>query len=79
MEELILKWGAVAGAISAVIALTWRILKPVNDRRKKERSELKAYRAGVAEAIKRIEDKLDAQEEDLAFTQRYDLKMAHAQ
>lgn len=79
MEELILKIGAVAGAQSAVIALLWKILKPVNDRRKREKAEVAAYRERNSATLARLEQKMDKEEEDIAYLQRYELKQAHAQ
>lgn len=37
-----------------------------------------AYRAAQAATIQEIRDKLDDYGEDIAYVQRYDLKMAHA-
>lgn len=77
MEELILKWGSIAGACSAVFALLWKMLKPIHDNRKKEKEELAAYRTDVKSAIDRLETKLDEHQEDIAYLQRYELKTAH--
>lgn len=79
MEELILKIGAVAGAQSAVIALVWKILKPLHSRRKQEKADVAAYRARNAATLERLEQKMDKEEEDIAYLQRYELKQAHAQ
>ena len=78
METLILKIAAIAGAISTIIAFVWKPLKAVHDRRKREKADLAAYRAGVASAIEEIKKSLQDYGEDIAYVQRYDLKMAHA-
>ena len=46
--------------------------------RKQGKADLAAYRSGVADAIARLEEKLDAQGEDTVYLQRYELKTAHA-
>lgn len=78
LEVFILKLGSIAGALAGVAALLWKLLKPVYERKKKEKAELAAYRAGVAKSIEQILSQLKDYEEDIAFIQRYDLKMAHA-
>ena len=79
MEELILKYGAVAGAQSAVAALLWKILKPIHDKKQREKAEVAAYRKENAATLARLEHKMDKEEEDIAYLQRYELKQAHAQ
>lgn len=78
IEELILKLGGIAGAISAVAAIAWKIIKPLRDARLREQESLAEYRAGIQAAIDRLERKLTNEEEDIAFLQRYELKTAHA-
>lgn len=79
MEEIILKIGAVAGAQSATIAFLWKPCRAMHERRRKEKADLAAYREGVANAIERLEKKMDNEEEDIAYLQRYEQKQAHAQ
>ena len=79
MEELIIKIGAVAGAQSAITAVLWRPLKSIHDQRKREKAEVAAYRAKNAATLARLEQKMDKEEEDIAYLQRYELKQAHAQ
>lgn len=62
-----------------MVALLWKILKPVHDRRKREKAEIAAYRARNSATLARLEQKMDKEEEDIAYLQRYELKQAHAQ
>ena len=62
-----------------MIALLWKVLKPVRDRRIREKEEVAAYRARNAATLDRLEQKMDKEEEDIAYLQRYELKQAHAQ
>lgn len=48
------------------------------DRKKKEKADVAAYRAEMSAVMARLEQKMDAEEEDVAFLQRYELKTAHA-
>lgn len=73
-----MQWGGIAGAVAAILGLGWKFLKPVLDKQKKAKADLASYRAGVAEAIGRIETKMNSEEEDIAYLQRYELKTAHA-
>ena len=79
MEATILSLGGIAGAIAAIWGLGWKFLKPMVETQKKNKADLAAYRKGVAEAIGRLEEKMDNEDEDIAFLQRYELKIAHAQ
>lgn len=83
--EQVVTWGGIAGGISAIIALVVKLMKPIRDKKKREKEELAEYRKSVKEAIdslatKMVElsDKMERYEEDMAYQQRYDLKMAHA-
>lgn len=58
--------------------MAWKLLKPLNDKRKDEKAKLAAYRSEIAAVMGRLEKKMDAEEEDIAFLQRYELKTAHA-
>lgn len=71
--------GGIAGAIAAIWGLCWKFVKPMMEKQKKNKADLAAYRKGVAEAIGRLEKKMDNEDEDIAFLQRYELKIAHAQ
>lgn len=83
--EQIVTWGGVAGGLSAIIALVIKLIKPIRERKKQEKAELAEYRKGVKASIvalgakmNELSDKMDSYEEDMAYQQRYDLKMAHA-
>lgn len=83
--EQVVTWGGVAGGVSAIIAVTVKVTKPFRDRRKKEKEDLITYRKEVKENIENLSNivselskKMDDYEEDVAYQQRYDLKMAHA-
>lgn len=83
--EQILTWGSIAGALSGLFALAMKLLKPMRERKKREKEELDMYRKSVKKAIEELttkmdelSDKMDSYEEDMVYQQRYDLKMAHA-
>ena len=50
----------------------------MRDRRRQAKADLAAYREKVSEALDRLEKKMDSEEEDIAYLQRYELKQAHA-
>lgn len=54
-------------------------MKPIREKRRQEKAEVAAYRARNAATLERLEHKMDKEEEDIAFLQRYELKQAHAQ
>ena len=54
-------------------------MKPLHSRRKQEKADVAAYRARNAATLERLEQKMDKEEEDIAYLQRYELKQAHAQ
>lgn len=83
--EQIVTWGGICGSVSAIVALQVKLTKPVRIRKKKEKEELAEYRKGVRDSIDSLNTKvvemsakMDNYEEDIAYQQRYDLKMAHA-
>ena len=68
-----------------IIAIIVKVTKPFRDHKKQEKEELAEYRRGVRSSIDAINlkmaemsTKMDNYEEDIAYQQRYDLKMAHA-
>ena len=67
------EWGAIAGAISAIIALVLVITKPfkaVRDRKTAEKNETAEFRLKLME-------KLDSIEDDIADLQYERLSQAH--
>lgn len=85
LTEQIVLWGGVAGGLSAIIALLFKVTKPFRERKKTEKEELAQYRKsvkesidGIVEQMTELSDKMDKYEEDMVYQQRYDLKMAHA-
>ena len=67
------EWGAIAGAISAIIALVLVVTKPfkaVRDRKTAEKNE-------TAEFRRRLMEKLDSIEDDIADLQYERLSQAH--
>lgn len=85
LGEQIVTWGTIAGGVSAIIALTVKLTKPIREHKKREKAELAEYRKSVKESIEaltekmnELSEKMDSYEEDMVYQQRYDLKMAHA-
>lgn len=90
MEELLIKLGGIAGAVTAVGTLVWKffikpfIVIPIKEKKEaRDESERKflqeeaAYRKKVLDELSILKDKLDDNQLDIVHLQRYKLKTEH--
>ena len=69
IETEILKWGGIAGAISAIIALITLVWKAYKRRRDKKQQERLAFQNTVLDELKGIKDKIEVLDSKVTETQ----------
>lgn len=86
-EDLIIRGGAIAGAVSAMLGLLWKYVvspmvvephkKKMEEQRKREHEEA-AFRHEVIDMLNAVNKKLDDTQDDVGYLQMHELKSAHS-
>lgn len=86
-EELIIRGGAIAGAVSAMLGLLWKyiispmIVKPHKQKmeeQKKREQEEDDFRRDVIDMLNVVTNKMDDTQDDVGYLQMHELKSAHS-